>query len=224
MSGSCCDEGGHQPADADRQLSRTWNRRAGAPIAGRPLLSEAATKEACHDDRAADQPRRMRRRILALGIASWHAQAADDPLPSWNDGPAKQAIVEFVEAVTTAGGADFVPPGGPDRHLRPGRHALGRAAALQPGRCSPSTGCGRWPPSTRSGRTRSRSRRCSTGDREAMARFSEKATGEDHRGHPRRHDQRGEFRQIVEAVAGQGQGIRASSGPTPSSSISRCSR
>ena len=38
------------------------------------------------------------------------AWAADDPLPSWNDGPAKQAIVEFVEAVTTEGGADFVPP------------------------------------------------------------------------------------------------------------------
>jgi hypothetical protein len=33
-----------------------------------------------------------------------------DPLPSWNDGPAKQAIVSFVERVTTEGGPDFVPP------------------------------------------------------------------------------------------------------------------
>ncbi|MGH6921622.1 MAG: HAD family hydrolase [Geminicoccaceae bacterium] len=48
--------------------------------------------------------------ILALCVTSWSAQAADDPLPSWNDGPAKQAIVEFVEAVTRDGGADFVPP------------------------------------------------------------------------------------------------------------------
>lgn len=32
-----------------------------------------------------------------------------DPLPSWNAGPTKDAIVEFVDAVTTAGGADFVP-------------------------------------------------------------------------------------------------------------------
>ena len=32
-----------------------------------------------------------------------------DPLPSWNDGPAKRAIVEFVEKVTTEGGPDFVP-------------------------------------------------------------------------------------------------------------------
>jgi phosphoserine phosphatase len=33
-----------------------------------------------------------------------------DPLPSWNGGPAKTAIVEFVEAVTTEGGVDYVPP------------------------------------------------------------------------------------------------------------------
>ena len=48
--------------------------------------------------------------ILALCLTAWQARAADDLLPSWNDGPAKQAIVEFVEAVTTEGGADFVPP------------------------------------------------------------------------------------------------------------------
>ena len=36
--------------------------------------------------------------------------ADQDPLPSWNDGPAKQAIIAFVEKVTTTGGADFIPP------------------------------------------------------------------------------------------------------------------
>jgi phosphoglycolate phosphatase-like HAD superfamily hydrolase len=46
--------------------------------------------------------------ILVLGVMA--AQAADNPLPSWNDGAAKQAIVEFVEAVTEEGGADFVAP------------------------------------------------------------------------------------------------------------------
>ena len=35
---------------------------------------------------------------------------ADDPLPSWNDGAAKQAIEAFVARVTTDGGAEFVPP------------------------------------------------------------------------------------------------------------------
>jgi phosphoglycolate phosphatase-like HAD superfamily hydrolase len=37
------------------------------------------------------------------------AQAAD-PLASWNDGPAKQAIVDFVKATTTQGSPQFVPP------------------------------------------------------------------------------------------------------------------
>ncbi|QDU37687.1 haloacid dehalogenase-like hydrolase [Maioricimonas rarisocia] len=36
------------------------------------------------------------------------AQSAD-PLPSWNEGPTKQQIVSFVEAVTDADSPDFVP-------------------------------------------------------------------------------------------------------------------
>jgi hypothetical protein len=40
--------------------------------------------------------------------ASVHART--DPLTSWNDGPARQAIVTFVEKVTTEGSPDFVPP------------------------------------------------------------------------------------------------------------------
>jgi hypothetical protein len=35
---------------------------------------------------------------------------AQDPLPSWNDGPAKQAIVDFVRTTAETGGAKFVPP------------------------------------------------------------------------------------------------------------------
>ena len=46
--------------------------------------------------------------LLALGA---RAQAQTDPLPSWNDGPAKQSIVNFVKATTTQGGSQFVPPG-----------------------------------------------------------------------------------------------------------------
>ena len=34
---------------------------------------------------------------------------ADDSLPSWNDGPAKRSLVEFVERVTKEGAPDFVP-------------------------------------------------------------------------------------------------------------------
>ena len=36
---------------------------------------------------------------------------AQEPLPSWNDGPAKQAVVDFVRKVTTEGGPDYVTPG-----------------------------------------------------------------------------------------------------------------
>jgi phosphoglycolate phosphatase-like HAD superfamily hydrolase len=35
---------------------------------------------------------------------------AQDPLPSWKDGPAKQAIIGFVQATTTQGSPSFVPP------------------------------------------------------------------------------------------------------------------
>src|ERR1700728_3397514 len=37
------------------------------------------------------------------------ASAQSDPLPSWNDGPAKQAIVKFVDATTDAASPNFVP-------------------------------------------------------------------------------------------------------------------
>src|SRR5690242_379289 len=46
---------------------------------------------------------------LVVVLAAAPARAAD-PLPSWNDGPARRAIVGFVERVTNEGGPDFVPP------------------------------------------------------------------------------------------------------------------
>ncbi len=48
--------------------------------------------------------------LLALLAAITFSTATADPLPSWNDGPAKQAITTFVTDVTNAGGPDFVPP------------------------------------------------------------------------------------------------------------------
>ena len=47
--------------------------------------------------------------LLALGM---HAQAQTDPLPSWNDGAAKQAIIAFVKDTTSQGSPKFVPPEG----------------------------------------------------------------------------------------------------------------
>jgi hypothetical protein len=46
--------------------------------------------------------------IGALAFTTVASQAAD-PLPSWNEGPAKQSIINFVEKVTKSGSPDFVP-------------------------------------------------------------------------------------------------------------------
>ena len=43
-----------------------------------------------------------------LGISP--AMAQTDPLPSWNDGPAKKAIIDFVQATTDKSNPKFVPP------------------------------------------------------------------------------------------------------------------
>jgi hypothetical protein len=48
-------------------------------------------------------------RILYALLLILPLSAAADPLPSWNDGPVKEAITGFVAAVTTEGGPDFVP-------------------------------------------------------------------------------------------------------------------
>jgi hypothetical protein len=45
-----------------------------------------------------------------LVVSSVGAHAQTDALPSWNDGPTKQAIVTFVERVTDPASDDHVPP------------------------------------------------------------------------------------------------------------------
>ena len=49
--------------------------------------------------------------LLAWVFAISSAFAQSDPLPSWNDGSAKQAIVAFVQATTDRASPNFVPPG-----------------------------------------------------------------------------------------------------------------
>ncbi len=48
--------------------------------------------------------------LLWIGAIACNRAWADDPLPSWNDGPAKSSITAFVEKVTTSGTSDFVDP------------------------------------------------------------------------------------------------------------------
>lgn len=59
--------------------------------------------------------RRLRRSLAAafliLVAVVPPASGQADPLPSWNDGAAKRAIVEFVQSTTVAGRTTFVPLG-----------------------------------------------------------------------------------------------------------------
>jgi phosphoglycolate phosphatase-like HAD superfamily hydrolase len=48
--------------------------------------------------------------LCALLLAGTSGYAQTDPLPSWNDGQAKQAIVAFVQATTDQSSPTFVPP------------------------------------------------------------------------------------------------------------------
>jgi phosphoglycolate phosphatase-like HAD superfamily hydrolase len=48
--------------------------------------------------------------FAAVLVLSSRASGQSDPLPSWNDGPAKQAIVTFVKETTDQASPDFVPP------------------------------------------------------------------------------------------------------------------
>ena len=46
--------------------------------------------------------------VMWVGFAD-AAQAARDPLPSWNEGATKSAIIDFVARVTDRHSKDFVP-------------------------------------------------------------------------------------------------------------------
>lgn len=53
----------------------------------------------------------MKRTLFTIVLScSFAAVTLADPLPSWNDGSSKQAIISFVKKTTTKGSADFVEP------------------------------------------------------------------------------------------------------------------
>jgi hypothetical protein len=47
---------------------------------------------------------------FALVFGGLATAQTSDPLPSWNNGRVKQAIIDFVAKVTKPGSPDFVPP------------------------------------------------------------------------------------------------------------------
>ena len=62
------------------------------------LAATAWLESGC--DRA---PNRCRRRLRSSRLSA-------DPLPSWNQGPARQSILDFVARITQEGGPDYVTP------------------------------------------------------------------------------------------------------------------
>jgi phosphoserine phosphatase len=68
-----------------------------------------AANEEVRDDTVAARRPALALLLLAL-LAASRVLAAGDPLPSWNDGEAKRAILSFVAETTSAGGPGFVPP------------------------------------------------------------------------------------------------------------------
>jgi len=68
---------------------------------------------------------KMIRRLIALAAIFFVSTASaqePDPLPSWNDGASKQAIVDFVTKVTEPESADYVSPA--DRVTTLGEEAI----------------------------------------------------------------------------------------------------
>jgi len=72
---------------------------------------EVSTESVCERPHAAGYRLPPPRWILLAWCVGLPARPASaQVLPSWNDGPAKRAVVAFVGKVTTAGSPDFVPP------------------------------------------------------------------------------------------------------------------
>ena len=126
---------------------------------------------------------------IAVACSGFTAHAQTDPLPSWNDTSAKQAILDFVGATSTGGQSDLRAAGRADRHLRSGRHAVGRAPDVQPGHLlsGQGSGAGRREARTQGCRAlQDRTDRRPRGDRQAADDGSRKAACR----HSVRHDGR----------------------------------
>src|ERR1700730_18078022 len=114
----------HKTWRAPGKLDRNW-RTAGSLLAGTGVFGLQTVRRRQYAPRVICDVRRWkeasmtsvhafvwsaRAGALALFALCVHAQAQTDPLPSWNEGPSKQAIVEFVKATTDKASPKFVPP------------------------------------------------------------------------------------------------------------------
>jgi lysophospholipase L1-like esterase len=94
-SDSAPDSGHGEPRPAAQPAPASFASAVAVPLIALGLLGAAVWFGSTPTPAPTDQP-------AAPAIAT-------DPLPSWNDGPTKRAILGFVAAVTTPGSKDFVP-------------------------------------------------------------------------------------------------------------------
>ncbi len=148
------------------------------------------------------------------------AAAQTDPLPSWNDGPARQAIIAFVQTTTDQSSPKFVPPAERIATFDQDGTLVGRAPHVLASDLLPGPGAG-----GREGKAGARERRA----------VQDRAIGRP-RGHrqalhgrpcqdPRRDAHRHECRRVQSRGDRSGSkppGIRAGIGPTPSSPTCPC--
>ena len=115
------------------------------------------------------------------------AFAAADPLPSWNDGPAKQAILDFVKTTTDQNNPKYVPP--EDRIATFDQDGttwveqpmyIASVVCLRPG--------GALAPQHPEWKTKMPFKAVLTGDQAAMAKFTLKDIEVIAHGNPHRHD------------------------------------
>ena len=221
--------------------SRSSRSTARSAAGGRRAPSRRRCRSRSRPEHKAARVRRARRSHATLGISLRHGgsmrrcwrrrsscvaalgstrRAREDPLPSWNDGPSKQAIVAFVAKVTKADGPDFVAE--PERiavfdndgtlwaeqpmylqfvHRRPRQRARAPASGVEDQGAVPLG-----------------ARERSEGPRRRRGAGARRADG----GDAHRHDDR-RVRRDRERVDRDGAAPEDRSGPTPRWCISRCS-
>jgi hypothetical protein len=96
--------------------------------------------------------------MAALGTFSGSVSAMGDPLPSWNDGPAKKAILDFGKATTEKSSSNYLEP--KDRIATLTKtERCGRSIRSIRKECSRFIAWAKWPRNIQSGERNNRSRR-----------------------------------------------------------------
>lgn len=93
--------------DAENATHQTSGERSAASAVAVPIIALGLLAAAVW---LGSMPGPLPPAEVATTTPAVPSHSAGDPLPSWNDGPSKKAILEFVTAVTDPNAATFVPP------------------------------------------------------------------------------------------------------------------